>query len=99
MKKDISRTILITMDIQDFEQVIENAVHSSISKIQNIKDQDSATSLNLMKRKDVMDLFGVTSVTIRKWTKNGQLPKPIRKGRLLFYNKDEVLQVFKNNKR
>jgi len=38
----------------------------------------------------MMDRYGVSDRTIDNWTRDGKLPKPIKIGRLNFWDEDEL---------
>jgi excisionase family DNA binding protein len=40
--------------------------------------------------RDVCRLFGVNRHTIRRWCKNGTLPKPYRPGRRIYWKAEDI---------
>lgn len=53
--------------------------------------------IELISRKDLSSYLKVSVVTIDKWTKNGSIPKPIKIGGTVNYNKIEI-EVFLKSK-
>ena len=91
----IERTVLISVEINELKSFIKDAVASSmkeeqISLIQSSKDP------KLLSREEVMELFDITAPTIREWSKKGILPKPIRRGRRVYFLKNEIYKVLKD---
>ncbi|NUM51280.1 MAG: helix-turn-helix domain-containing protein [Flavobacteriales bacterium] len=50
---------------------------------------------DLIPRKDVANLFGISLVTLAKWARNKILPKPIKKGGRVYYLRSQINQVIK----
>jgi predicted DNA-binding transcriptional regulator AlpA len=46
------------------------------------QDYDNATTIT--------DKYGITYMTLYKWTKAGLLPQPVKLGRRVFYNRQAV---------
>ena len=52
----------------------------------------------LLSRKDVAKIYGVSFVTLRDWEINGIIPKPIRKGSRVYWLKSEIMNDMKSKK-
>jgi predicted site-specific integrase-resolvase len=50
-------------------------------------------------RKVVLDLFGIEYLTLMRWDKNGVLPDPIKLGKRLYYDRDELERRLANRAR
>lgn len=55
-----------------------------IEKLEPIKRDDMVPRLQVAKE------YGVSTVTLDKWAKYGQIPKPIKKGGRIFYSRKEL---------
>lgn len=47
----------------------------------------------LVKAQDIQELFGVTGQTVTNWIEAGDLPQPIRMGKLRYWLREEILEV------
>jgi len=93
----MQKTVLISVEINELKSFIKDAVASSM-KEEQISLIQSSTDPKLLSREEVMELFGITAPTIREWSKKGILPKPIRRGRRVYFLKDEIYKVLKDRK-
>jgi excisionase family DNA binding protein len=41
----------------------------------------------------VAELFGISTRTVQAWIKSGKLPRPVKVGRRLLWNEDEILSL------
>ena len=91
----MQNTILITIEIEEFKSILNDAITSSIKEnMLNFKKEEKIP--RLMKTEEVLAIFDTTSVTLRKWVKEGKFPKPIeRKGTRNYYKTKEVLESLK----
>ena len=49
--------------------------------------------ISLVKSADLQELFGVASQTISNWIESGDLPEPIRMGKMRYWLKEEILEI------
>lgn len=52
----------------------------------------------LLLTKDIENLFSISRMTIYRWTKKGYL-KPVRIGKLNYYQKEDVENLIKGNRK
>ncbi len=90
MKKE-NKMIITSMDEEDLKTIIRDVITEI--QVQNTKPEQDNNSLGLYKRVEVLDIFGISAPTLRAWVSNGQIPSPIRKGRRVYFRKDDILQV------
>ncbi len=76
------------------EEDLKNLIRSLL-----IQQQVAATSSvkpevinDLIPRRDVAKLFGISLVTLAKWARLKILPKPIKKGGRVFYLRSQINQ-------
>jgi len=50
---------------------------------------DASMTSKYYKSSELCEIFGITSQTLRNWTRLGRFPKPVRIGATRFYDKEE----------
>ena len=93
MSKNINninnQIVLIPMGMNDFKKVIGDVFDSRMKKLSGVKDP-VVNKIALYTRSEVLDIFGISPPTLRRWTRKKIVPKPIRRGRLLYFLKKEI---------
>jgi predicted DNA-binding transcriptional regulator AlpA len=51
-----------------------------------------------LRLRDVCEIFGVSTFTIRNWVEKGTFPQPIRKGLFLRWPEDEIERLIERLK-
>ena len=90
-----NKLIFISVEIDELKSLIKNAVASSIKEERSIAMKIKKDPV-LLSRKKVMTIFQISAVTLRKWTKDGLIPKPIRKGRRIYFLKEDIYKMINN---
>lgn len=94
MDSKIQKTVMTSMNIDDFIKIIRNEIEKSFEKKQTFKT--IPTSPTLISRNELLELFKITSPTLREWIKKGNIPKPIKKGRFHYFKLVEINESLKN---
>jgi predicted DNA-binding transcriptional regulator AlpA len=55
-------------------------------------------SMQLVSRRDVADLFQVTTETIGEWMRRGLLPSPVRIGRKVFWRHEVIAALLEGGR-
>jgi predicted DNA-binding transcriptional regulator AlpA len=95
-----TQIVLFPMGMNDFKKVIGDVFDSRIEKLSVVKET-RVKEVALYTRNEVLDLFSISAPTLRTWTKKMIVPKPIRKGRLLYFLKNEIdnILIKRNNEK
>jgi predicted DNA-binding transcriptional regulator AlpA len=94
----IEKIFLLPVEMSELKSLIKDAVASSMREQQNSSIESKENSV-LLNRKDVLDIFKISSATLRVWMKKGLVPKPVRIGRRLYFKEDDILDSLKNHQR
>ena len=81
--------ILIISSKQQLKELLQECL--SELKIENPKEKHKA--FDLLTRHEVLDLFDISAVTLRKWVKGEVVPAPVRKGRRLYFVRSEIEKI------
>ena len=90
MEKNI---IITSFKSEDFQKLIKDSVSSTIiDALSDLRQKEDTKGTNeLLSRKDVAGMYGVSYVTLRSWEKDKIIPKPIRKGSRVYWRKSDVM--------
>ena len=97
VNKNNNKVILISIEKEELSELVEQAVKLVVESDTRV-DDNLETIPKLISRDEILVLFGITAPTLREWTKKGILPKPIRKGRRVYFLKDEIYKVLNDRK-
>jgi hypothetical protein len=78
--------LLVTLNVNEFKDLIAESVSNAILKSPKQKEEES-----ILRRKDVAKMFSVSLVTIADWMKTGKIPYHRINSRI-FFKKSEVMQ-------
>jgi len=91
MKQLITHVVHLTTD--ELKEIIDESLNRFSKKS---KDQTSKEAIDkipeLLSRKQVADQFGVSFVTLHNWVKHGVLPRPIKKGKMVYFLRKEIVE-------
>ena len=82
----MNEKLIVTLNVDDLKNIIDECVANAISKNQMPKEEDT-----LIKRKDVAELFGISYVTLNEWMHQGKIPY-YRINSRIFFKKKEVFE-------
>lgn len=84
--------LIVTLNVSELKILISEVLSSKLLLMKEVGSAlNKSKSPELITRKEVAKLFGVSLVSIDKWRKNGILPKSIKQsGRTYFIKKDIV---------
>ena len=89
-------TQIFNLTVTDLEVLIEKVVDKLLRQLKP-KEQNSRINNRLISFKDVLEVFSISKPTARSWEKYGHLPRSIKIGGKLYYYRDEIEKLFKNN--
>ena len=104
MKKEtiLLSDLLVTLKVGDLKtllyEVLTNCLKNSIPIIQDVKEEKEVVS-ELISRKSVAEMFGVSTTTIDKWRKFKFLPKGIKQCSRVYFLKVEITELLKSKQR
>lgn len=78
--------LLVTLNVSDLKNIINQSILNAISKTPSVKDEET-----ILRRKDVAKLFSISLVTISDWMKSGKLPYHRINSRI-FFKKSELMK-------
>jgi len=86
------KIISLQFDENTFKYILKNTFREVVtSAIKKQQSEDQNHQNELLSRKDVATMYGVSYVTLRAWEKDGIIPKPIRKGSRVYWRKSEII--------
>lgn len=80
--------------IRDLKDLIRSEMKEVLSEIANGNLSGSSDSDEVIKRKDIAEMFGVSLVTVHDWMTKGILPHYKMNGRT-YFKKSEVIKAMK----
>lgn len=96
----MSDKMIVSLNVHELTDLIEKALDKKLTQLITVSTEVISEASALLSRQDVAEIFGVSLVTLNKWTKCKILPKPIKQGGRLYYLKNEIQQFIltKNTK-
>jgi predicted DNA-binding transcriptional regulator AlpA len=61
-------------------------------------EKDRLPTTRLVSRRDVADLFQVTTETVGTWVERGLLPSPVRIGRKVFWTREVIVALLEGGR-
>ncbi|MDG1056509.1 MAG: helix-turn-helix domain-containing protein [Flavobacteriaceae bacterium] len=89
--------LIITLKQSELRRMISDAIDSKISKLREVNSlliPDKKTEL--LTRKEVAELFGISLVTLDKWRRFDLLPRSTKQGGRIYFLKEEIENYIKN---
>ena len=101
---DISTNdLLVTLKVGDLKHLISEVVTNCLKRITQgeleAKDKPDEPVTELISRKKVAEMFGVSTTTIDKWRKFKFLPKGIKQCSRVYFLKVEIIELLKSKQR
>lgn len=91
MSKLITHVVHLTTD--ELKEIINESLKRFLKKSDENPSTDKTNLIpELLTRQQVADQFGVSFVTLHNWVKHGVLPKPIKKGKMVYFLKKEIIE-------
>jgi DNA-binding transcriptional regulator YiaG len=95
MNKD--KLIIIQMSTTELNELIQNSVEKTIhDSLKNLQVKSESGGEKLFTRKEVAKIYNVSYVTLREWEKHNIIPKPIRKGSRVYWQKSSIMNDLKS---
>ena len=101
MKKEsiLVSDLLVTLRVDDLKvllsEVVTNCLKSSTPIAVEVKEKVETVS-ELISRKKVAEMFGVSTTTVDKWRKFKLLPKGIKQCSRVYFLKSDITELLKN---
>lgn len=86
------KEMLISLTVEKLENIIENKISKAIEKLKLKQVETSPKSDKLLTRNETASLFGISLVTLNKWSKLGIL-KSYKVGGKVLYKQSELEQI------
>ena len=88
------KEMLISLTVEKLENIIENKISKAIEKLKLKQVETSPKADKLLTRNETASLFGISLVTLNKWSKLGIL-KSYKIGGKVLYKLSELEQIKK----
>lgn len=87
-----TKSIFTNWDKEELKTLFKESVSETIQEQLSLllKNKETTDEQELLTRKQVVDIYGISFVTLRDWEKQGILPKPIRKGARVYWRKADI---------
>lgn len=87
---------VVHLTTEELKEIIDERLKAfrEESKSPNQKEKDKFPEL--LTRQEVADVFDVSFVTLHNWVKHGLLPKPIKKGKMVYFLRKEIIESIKS---
>ena len=89
------KQLLKELTTDEFRELIKGSLESYY---QSRDDCSEIPSKQLLSKKDLARMYGVTVNTICNWSSKGDLPKEVKKGSRVYYLRNEVLNQLKSKR-
>lgn len=86
------KEMLISLTVEKLENIIENKISKAIEKLKLKQVETSPKADKLLTRNETASLFGISLVTLNKWSKLGIL-KSYKIGGKVLYKQSELEQI------
>lgn len=97
MHEEINDDVLIAyLKVKDLRELIKNELKLLTNSIQS--KQPDKTKNDLIPRKDLARFFAVSTVTLDKWVRYTDFPKPIKQGGRVYFLGEEIDNYIKARK-
>lgn len=90
MKEENSSRLIVTMTVEDLAKFFDERLRSGLVKHNLINEVSEKESQKLLPREKVAEIYNISLVTLNKWTKLGIIPKPIKRGKRVFYRELDI---------
>jgi predicted DNA-binding transcriptional regulator AlpA len=90
---------VVHLTTEELKDIIDERL-SSFQNNKNLKESNSKVDIvpELLTRQEVADKFRVSFVTLHNWVKHGVLPKPIKKGKMVYFLRKEIVESLESRK-
>lgn len=95
--------LLVTLKVGDLKHLISEVVTNCLKRITPVeleaREKPGEPLTELISRKKVAEMFGVSTTTIDKWRKFKFLPKGIKQCSRVYFLKVEITELLKSKQR
>jgi hypothetical protein len=95
--------LLVTLKVGDLIQLISQEVTNCLKRTTpvelKLREKPDEPLTELISRKKVAEMFGVSTTTIDKWRKFKFLPKGIKQCSRVYFLKTEIIELLKSKQR
>ncbi len=92
--------LLVTLKVGDLKHLISEVVTNCLKRITPVeleaREKPGEPVTELISRKKVAEMFGVSTTTIDKWRKFKFLPKAIKQCSRVYFLKSEIIELLKS---
>lgn len=81
--------LIFNLNVQELRHIIESVLEAKLSKSKK-EEKSINTSEELVPRLDVAREFKVSVVSLDKWVKYCQFPKPIKQGSRVYFRRSDI---------
>lgn len=87
---------VVHLTTEELKEIIDERLSIFIN--QNTPNKNNHNSIpELLTRQEVADKFGVSLVTLHNWVKHEVLPKPIKKGKMVYFLRKDIVESLKKS--
>ena len=91
------KIILSQLTQTELAELIRAVVNQELYTRDDTESNNSNDGPELMTIKQIADYFGVCKSTIYNWRNENKLPKPVRKGRKVYFVKEDIINSLDNH--
>ena len=98
MKKE--ERLIVTLNISELKEIIRKTMTQLLVEMNKIPNsENSKKEVLLLTRKEVAEIFQVSTVSLDKWRSAGLLPDSIKMAGRVYYLKSEIDQMICERRR
>lgn len=90
MKEENGSRLIVTMTVEDLAKFFDERLRSVLDAHNQLNEVSRNESQKLLPRDKVAEIYNISLVTLNKWTKLGIIPKPIKRGKRIFYREADI---------
>ncbi len=86
--------LIVTLNVTDLRNLISEVIQTKLELLKEVGSTlNHSKTPELITRKEVAQLFGVSLVSIDKWRKHGVLPKTIKQSGRTYFLRTEIIEL------
>ena len=92
--------LIVTLNVSELKEIIRETMTEFLLELNNTQNNEVSPNENLLlTRKEVAEMFQVSTVSLDKWRSAGLLPDSIKMAGRVYYLKSEIDQMIYERKR
>ncbi|MDB4089265.1 helix-turn-helix domain-containing protein [Flavobacteriales bacterium] len=85
--------LIVTLNVTDLRNIISEVIQTKLELLKEVGSTlNNSKTPELITRKEVAQIFGVSLVSIDKWRKHGILPKTIKQSGRTYFLRKEIIE-------